>query len=346
VEEPLKVINSAAPIRICDNGGWTDTWFAGHGQVFNVAVEPPAEVQIQVFARDRRSEAGQVILHAENFGDRYAPALDGSGWGRHPLLEATIQRVGVPDDVAVEISIFSEAPSGASTGTSAAVTVALAGALDCLTPGRLTPHEVAYLAHSVEVDMLGQQCGVQDQLCAAYGGINYIKILHYPQAVVSQLEVPDAVWWELERRLVLIYLGRSHSSSQVHEKVVQELESSGPGSRRLQDLRRAAAWSCDAVCAGDFQGLGKAMIANSEAQGRLHPDLISADARRVFEIAQEHGAVGWKVNGAGGEGGSVTLLCSSVQAAKRAMIREIEEESDLFRNIPIRLSRCGLHTWE
>jgi len=41
-ERPLAVVNSVAPIRICDNGCWTDTWFAGHGQVFNVAVYPYA----------------------------------------------------------------------------------------------------------------------------------------------------------------------------------------------------------------------------------------------------------------------------------------------------------------
>jgi D-glycero-alpha-D-manno-heptose-7-phosphate kinase len=66
----------------------------------------------------------------------------------------------------------------------------------------------------------------------------------------------------------------------------------------------------------------------------------------VIEIAREHGALGWKVNGAGGEGGSLTLLCGPLSAAKRAMIREIEQESELFRSIPIRLSRHGLNTWE
>ena len=346
MEQPLRVINSVAPIRICDNGGWTDTWFAGHGQVFNVAVQPLAEVQIQVFARARRSESERVIIHAENFGDRYALALDRSGWERHPLLEATIRRMGVPDGVALEVSIFSHAPSGASTGTSAAVTVALIGALDRLTPGQLNPHQVAYLAHSVEVDTLKRQCGIQDQLCAAYGGINYIDIPHYPQATVSQLQVPDAVWWELDRRLVLIYLGRMHRSSQVHEKVIKELEHAGPAGKQLDDLRLAAARSRDAVCAADFRGLGQAMIANTEAQGRLHPELIGADASRVIDIAREHGAWGWKVNGAGGEGGSLTLLCGPLSPVKRAMIRDIEQESELFKNIPIRLSRRGLCTWE
>jgi len=49
MEKPLFIINSVAPIRICDNGGWTDTWFAGHGQIFNIGVYPYAEVQIAVY---------------------------------------------------------------------------------------------------------------------------------------------------------------------------------------------------------------------------------------------------------------------------------------------------------
>jgi D-glycero-alpha-D-manno-heptose-7-phosphate kinase len=88
------------------------------------------------------------------------------------------------------------------------------------------------------------------------------------------------------------------------------------------------------------------MVENTEAQSRLHPALINADAARVIEIAREHGALGWKVNGAGGEGGSLTLLCNESSWSRRAMIREIEQESPVFRSIPIYLSRYGLRTWE
>jgi len=78
--------------------------------------------------------------------------------------------------------------------------------------------------------------------------------------------------------------------------------------------------------------------------------LVDADAQRVIDIAQAHGAIGWKVNGAGGAGGSLTLLCGPLSHGKRTMIREIEQESSrsdrLFTNIPIYLSRFGLRTWE
>ncbi len=343
-KRPLRIINCAAPIRICDNGGWTDTWFAEHGKIFNIGVYPFAEAQVEVFPLDSCSE--RIIINAENFGERYAMNPENPDWDRHPLLEAAIKRMNISEDIAIQATIFSEAPGGASTGTSAAVTVALIGALDLLTPGRLTPHEVAYTAHAIETEMLHLQCGIQDQLCSAYGGINYIEMFKYPYATVSQINVTNSIWWELERRLVLIYLGKSHKSSPIHEKVIRELENLGPDCMQLNDLRTTAERSRDAVYAGDFKSLGQAMVDNTEAQARLHTGLISDDAQSIINIARDHGAFGWKVNGAGGDGGSVTILCGSLSHAKRTMIREIEEENALFKNIPIHLSRYGLRIWE
>jgi D-glycero-alpha-D-manno-heptose-7-phosphate kinase len=343
-KRPLRIINSVAPIRICDNGGWTDTWFAEYGRIFNIGVYPYAEVQIEVYPYNDKEE--RIVIYAENYGERYVRHLKKTTWDRHPLLEAAIERMGVPDDIAIQVTIFCEVPAGASTGTSAAVTVALVGALDRLTPGRMTPHEVAHMAQSIETEMLKQQCGIQDQLCAAYGGVNYIEMFQYPYASVSQIHVPNSIWWELERRLALIYLGKSHHSSQVHEKVIRHLENAGPTAKELEALRATAEPSRDALYAGDIVALGQAMIQNTEAQRDLHPDLISPDADRVIEIAQAHGALGWKVNGAGGDGGSLTILCEPLSHVKRAMIREIEEESPLFQNIPIYLSRFGLRIWE
>ncbi len=339
----LRVINSLAPIRICDNGGWTDTWFAEHGKIFNIGVYPYAEVQIEVYEHDGSED--RIVLHAENFGQRYVVRPE-EKYDRHPLLEAAIDHMKVPQDLSVEVTIFSEAPAGGSMGTSASITVALIGALDCLTRGRMTPHEVARTAQLIETEKLKQQCGIQDQLCSAYGGINYIEMHQYPNASVSQLWVPNSIWWELERRLVLIYLGKSHSSSRVHEMVIRELENAGPACPKIEDLRQTAPRSRDAVYAGDFGALGRAMIDNTDAQGRLHADLISKDAWQVIEIARKYQALGWKVNGAGGEGGSVTILCGAMSHEKRSMIREIEEANPLFKNIPIYLSRYGLRVWE
>ena len=87
------------------------------------------------------------------------------------------------------------------------------------------------------------------------------------------------------------------------------------------------------------------MIVNTEAQGELNPALVSQDAKQVIEVAKHHGAIGWKVNGAGGDGGSITLLCGETSSQKRELIRQIEAANPLFKNIPVYLSRFGLRIW-
>ena len=342
--QPARLIRSVAPIRICDNGGWTDTWFARYGSIFNIAVLPGVEVQLKV--SDRGGNAERITIDAENYGERYSINDPAGRYGRQPLLEATIEYMKVPADIAVEVSIFSEVPGGCSTGTSAAVCVAMIGALDRLTPGVKTPHQIAQAAHRIETELLKQQCGIQDQIGSAYGGINYIEMFDYPDATVSQVMLPDSTWWELESRLSLVFAGVAHSSSKVHEMVIQELEGAGSEAAKLRPLRETARKSRDALCGGDFAALGRTMIENTDAQANLHPGLIGADHRHIIEIAAAYGAVGWKVNGAGGEGGSVTILSGPDRTGQRTMLCEIERSDPRYRNIPIRLSREGLRVWE
>ena len=194
--------------------------------------------------------------------------------------------------------------------------------------------------------MLGQQSGIQDQLCAAFGGINYIEMFDYPYAAVSPIFVSNSIWWELERRLCLVFLGRSHSSSAVHEMVIRDLEDAGPESPKLEALRRTAQQSRDAVYSGDFPGLGRAMADNTEAQRNLHPRLISPEADQIIAIAREYGALGWKVNGAGGEGRFDHLAQRPLHEPEAGHDRRHRAyQHPLFQNIPIYLSRFGLRVW-
>jgi D-glycero-alpha-D-manno-heptose-7-phosphate kinase len=340
--QPDYVIHSQAPVRICDLGGWTDTWFAEYGQVLSIAVAPVVEVQIAV---QRAPERPYIRVHVENYQQEYE-YRPGAGWVQHPLIEAAIDSAGLPPTAGLEIAIYSAMPAGASTGTSAAVVVALLGALDRLTPGRLGPYAIAQAAWRVEVEMLGLQSGIQDQLAAAFGGINWIQMDRYPEAKVTPLDLPDGVWLELERRLVLVFLGSAHRSSEVHALVIQQLEDRGPQADQLQQLRIQAAAGHAALAMGDFITFGQVMVANHEAQRNLHPDLINPQAERVVGLARAYGVSGWKTNGAGGPGGSLTLLCGPRADQRRALLREIAQAGSGLQAIPIRLDRKGLQVWE
>ena len=111
---PQFIINSVAPIRVCDNGGWTDTWFAGHGRIFNIGVYPYVEVQVAVYPAGSRPE--RIVINAENYGERYVVHPEGRSatgeWDRHPLLEAAIEYMDIPKELAFEVNIYSEAIQG------------------------------------------------------------------------------------------------------------------------------------------------------------------------------------------------------------------------------------------
>jgi D-glycero-alpha-D-manno-heptose-7-phosphate kinase len=332
------IVRSRAPVRICDLGGWTDTWFAKFGTVFNIAVAPTVEVQIIT-----QSEPN-IEVFAENFGYRFR--YDPKVRSKHPLIDACIERAKLPKDLGLKVAVYSRVPGGASTGTSAAVGVALLAALHRLkSDASLTPAILAKEAHAVETEMLGQQSGIQDQLAAAFGGINLIEMSDYPSNTVSRITLSTDIRNELNSRLLLFYLGKPHSSSEIHLKVINELEGIGPNDTRLEGLRMAAKAGAAAVRRGDLGALGEALLLNVENQAALHHELVSPHAHKIFSIARKHHALGWKVNGAGGDGGSVTILCGEDLSEKRKMVEEILSALPGTSEIPVEIANHGATAW-
>ena len=341
----LRTIHSRAPLRVNDIGGWTDTWFAGRGRVLNIAVAPAVEVRIRVRENPGRRKK-RVAVRAENFGETFVLDPDAPRRSPHELLQFTIASLPVPASMALEIRLFSPVPAGMATGTSAAVCVALLGALDRLGGGARTWSEIARLAHRVETEKLGLQSGIQDQICAAHGGISFIEMDEYPESRVRTVRVDRGTWDALGRRLVLVYLGRPHRSSALHEQVIARFEAGGPQMKVIRELTRIAVEAKAALGAGDLESYGEAMVRNNEAQRALHAGLISGEADAVASAARRFGAAGWKVNGAGGEGGSMTLLAPADDIRKRRMIDKIDGLGGDIRVIPMALSSTGLKTWE
>jgi len=325
---------------VCDLGGWTDTWFAEHGAVCNLAVRPGARVVIFLEQGAVGARAAPVTIVARDFGERYEFDPRGSLPGAHPLIEAALAALPPPPGQRVVIELSGAVPPGASMGTSAAITVALIGALSALAHGeRLPAAEVASLAHAVEADRLGRQSGVQDQWASACGGALWVEMPAYPQATATRLRVPPAVWADLDARLVTVWLGRGHDSSAVHEQVIAGLR--GDASE-LERLRRAAHAGRVALVRADLGAYGAALRENTAAQAALHPDLVGPEAREVIELAGGEGATGWKVNGAGGSGGSVTVLCGPEPGAARRLVALVRAASAEWKVLAVRLSAAGL----
>ncbi len=327
-----------APVRVLDAGGWSDTWFAHHGSVCNLAVSPGADA----IARTCPAlPAGEVDVHLSvpDYGDDYHFCPDALP-GRHPLLEAAVRR-WAPAGRSLEVTVSSAVPAGSSLGTSAAIAVALIAALQGLAEISALdgPGALAHAAHNIETVDLERQSGVQDQVAAAFGGANLVTISPYPDFQVQPLDIAPGTLQALERRVVTVYMG-AHDSSAVHNEVIRRLTENGASADHLlAPLRTGAERAAAALHAGDLEAVGQAMTACTDAQAALHPSLVNPLARTVIEVAARNGALGWKVNGAGGPGGTVSIVGPEDPARMTNQLRAIVGLAVL----PLRLAPAGAH---
>jgi D-glycero-alpha-D-manno-heptose-7-phosphate kinase len=247
--------------------------------------------------------------------DRFA-SLDGPS-GPHALLDhavaAILAEIELPSDIGILVRIGSAVPAGASLGTSASVLVALLGALDALVADAPRfPEQLAVLAHQVETERAGREAGVQDQWAAALGGAGLLAIGPYPEVRHEAIAVPARAAPELDERLVTVVFG-AHDSSLVHAQVINAMVGcGGPEHDRARSaLRRLSSLAGDAAAAladGAIDGWAEVLVASTEAQRELHPGLVGPAHQAAIDVARSSGAVGWKVNGAGGDGGSLTVV--------------------------------------
>eukprot|EP00047_Mylnosiga_fluctuans_P008220 m.257734 g.257734 ORF g.257734 m.257734 type:complete len:379 (-) comp21026_c0_seq1:383-1519(-) len=331
----VKRVVSHAPVRTADLGGWTDTWFAKSGAVCNIAVESGVHVHVYELIAEREGHlpSDAVILQGNQIQSQSFRLSQLSSQGApacpDPILCAALLKHPLP--FAALIDIFSEVPGGSGLGTSASVSVALLSALHAARGCFPSQLALAYEAHQIETGA-GLQSGVQDQLAAALGGVNFFEI-SYPHVREHRALLDDSLRTALDQRLITIFLGTPRSSSVVHDMVIASLEG--------RDNTAILAPLCDAAVQGyaylngsDLEAYGAQLTRNNESQRALHRDLISQLADDLIDIARNCGARGWKVNGAGGDGGSMCILGPDSNTAHTAMLTSIQE---LSRTTPIRV---------
>jgi len=331
-----------APVRFCDLGGWTDTRIVPRGAVLNFAARLYTYVTLGV-----KEGAGSVTLESLDTDERYSfhdiRRMEYNGV--LDLLKAAVARSGIETrrgglySIRREISVQvrSDAPPASGLGSSAALGVAAMAALAAYHHRPMLPHELARESQLLEVENLKLECGVQDQFAAAYGGVNFMEV-EYPGARVFPLPLKPATRCELEDRFVLVYTGRSHFSSAMHQKVIAE---AARHKSDFDELASAAVAGKEALLADDLDAFAAAMNRNWAAQKNLHPDITTPEIEALHRAAFQAGASGFKANGAGG-GGTVTIL---VKRNLNAKVRRIAEDLGMVV-LPALIDTTGLQTWE
>jgi len=329
-----KIIFSRAPVRVCDIGGWTDTWFCEKGAVFNISVDLYSYIRILPKINDKSIKIISENLDLTTLIKEYRKIeYDGT----LDLLKAAVKRMQIHQGL--DIFARSDAPPGCGTGTSASIAVTLIGALSFLKGQYQVSYQVAELAHSLETEELKLESGVQDQYAAAFGGINYMEI-EYPNVKISQIKVKPEIKWQLEQQMILVYLG-SRSSSEMHKAVINNYKNQEKKTLEAFDtLQECPKQIIQALSKGDLEEFGNVMNKNWNAQKNLHPLVSNPEIEKIEKISHDLDALGFKVNGAGG-GGSAIIL-SSIGNEYQLKKKLIENKIQI---LPCKIDLSGLQVW-
>lgn len=113
----------------------------------------------------------------------------------------------------LEIIASSDVPMGGTgLGASSSFTVALIQGIGSLQGKKFTSRQLAELACHIEIDVLHEPIGKQDQYAAVMPGANLTTYKKGGKASVESVNWSKKTKAAFEDRLVFIYLGKEHSS--------------------------------------------------------------------------------------------------------------------------------------
>ena len=347
------LIRTRAPVRIDFAGGWSDVALfteQAKGLVVNGAINRYAYATLRCerqIAQDDSVELQRILdksirIYSADF-DTFIEADDVRQLeydGNIDLVKAAVRRMSIQIG-GFDLITQSTAPPGSGLGTSAAMGVALVGALGALKEATYLPYEYAELASTIERHELGILGGKQDHYASALGGIHFMEFQD-EEVKTSPLRVPAYIRYELEKNLVLCYTGQSRLSGNIHQNVKDAYESEEPSVREaLETLKATAEATKTALMRGRLTEFGELLTENWNNQKKLHPSVTNEQIEHLFKVAMSNGAIGGKACGAGG-GGCLLFYC---EPTREHHVRQKLEEAGA-RIIDVNFDFEGLQMWK
>src|SRR4051812_18293531 len=156
-----------------------------------------------------------------------------------------------------------EAPAGTGRGSSGAYTVAVLKSLALARHRSTTPASLAEDACHIEIDVLGEPVGKQDQYVAAHGGICAYTFRRDGSVEVEPLDLSAATLENLRRNLLLFYTGEARSASQLLADQVQRTEADDAAMlSNLDRTKEIGLQSRELLERGDLAGFAELMDAH------------------------------------------------------------------------------------
>ena len=248
----------------------------------------------------------------------------------HPIVKAVLKKLDVHG---VEISSIGDIPAQTGLGSSSSFTVGLLLAIHAYKGETISKEELAREACEIEIDILREPIGKQDQYAAAYGGLRQYIFNNHGSVAVEPVALSDDERVELEESLMLFFTGVTRSASKVLAEQSKNIASDQDKEDALREMVSMVPNLRHDLEHGSVESLGKYLHEGWKLKRSLASSISNTEIDETYQKALDLGAIGGKILGAGG-GGFFLLYCP--KAKQKRLIKELG-----LRYLPVKFDEEG-----
>ena len=291
------LITSRTPLRISFFGGGTDypEYFERHpGAVVGMAIDR----YIYISALKLSS----FISYKYRVSYSRLETVDSHDKILHPVVREVLREYRIEEGL--DINVLSDLPANSGLGSSSAFTVGFINLITTLRGLRLSKIDLGRAAIRIEHDVLQERVGVQDQLHAAFGGMNRFDFVD-ARIRITPVQMTAECQTRLLQSMVLVYTGAIRNASMVLEHQIEATRESKID-RELSHLMALTTQAVGILEGSDPESMidnfGTMLHDGWMTKRRLSPMISSPAIDALYERACTAGAVGGKLCGAGSGG--------------------------------------------
>jgi D-glycero-alpha-D-manno-heptose-7-phosphate kinase len=313
------MIISKTPFRISFFGGGTDypEWFRENGGSVIAAT-------INKFCHISIRKLPPFFEHKHRIVYSKIELVNKLNEIEHPVVRAILEEKNL--EGGMEIHHFGDLPARSGLGSSSSFTVGLLNAIYAL-EGRMVAKDVlARGAIHVEHELLAENVGWQDQISAAFGGLNRIDFSPSGKFSVTPIIVPHNRIEELESSIMLFFTGLSRYATDVAKETVENIKTQDT---QLGTLHKMVDEAINILQSANsrMDEFGEMMHESWKIKRALASNISNPQIDEIYEAAISAGASGGKVMGAGGGGFMVFIVPPENRRAVRTKLSSLIQVS-------------------
>ncbi len=237
----------------------------------------------------------------------------------HPVVHEALRFMKIPQGL--EIHHDGDLPARSGLGSSSSFTVGLLHALYALQGHMPSKRKLAEESIYLEQKVLRETVGSQDQMQAAYGGLNLITFHKNEEITVKPVTVSSKRTEELENHLMLFYTGIDRTASDIAKTVVLNIKQK---EKQLFVMKEMVGQALNILNSKqDINNFGKLLHETWSLKRSLSPFVSTPVIDKIYLDALSAGAIGGKIIGAGGGGFLLLFVPPSRQAKVRKEFKKL-----------------------